>query len=241
MKKTSPFFCLALVIGIALLSSGCATPIGVTRVDPRTAQYELTANALNTDRPSSFSSRELLNRDLYELFDDKPKEALAKLHKGLEPTGDEDRVFALAELSFLHAESSGDRSYYLAAAAYAWAFLLPGKNGTPPKAIDPRARWAVDIYNRALARGFTSDDGDHVVLKGGQFALPFGELTITFDERELIWAGFRLKDFVSAAELEVRGLRNRYTVTPASEHRWWPPSSPWNLWQARNTNASLRA
>ena len=210
MKKTSPFFCLALVIGIALLSSGCATPIGVTRVDPRTAQYELTANALNTDRPSSFSSRELLNRDLYELFDDKPKEALAKLHKGLEPTGDEDRVFALAELSFLHAESSGDRSYYLAAAAYAWAFLLPGKNGTPPKAIDPRARWAVDIYNRALARGFTSDDGDHVVLKGGQFALPFGELTITFDERELIWAGFRLKDFVSAAELEVRGLRNRY-------------------------------
>jgi len=210
MKKTSPFFCLALVIGIALLSSGCATPIGVTRVDPRTAQYELTANALNTDRPSSFSSRELLNRDLYELFDDKPKEALAKLHKGLEPTGDEDRVFALAELSFLHAESSGDRSYYLAAAAYAWAFLLPGKNGTPPKAIDPRARWAVDIYNRALARGFTSDDGDRVVLKGGQFALPFGELTITFDERELIWAGFRLKDFVSAAELEVRGLRNRY-------------------------------
>ena len=210
MKKTSPFFCLALVIGIALLSSGCATPIGVTRVDPRTAQYELTANALNTDRPSSFSSRELLNRDLYELFDDKPKEALAKLHKGLEPTGDEDRVFALAELSFLHAESSGDRSYYLAAAAYAWAFLLPGKNGTPPKAIDPRARWAVDIYNRALARGFTSDDGDRVVLKGGQFALPFGALTITFDERDLIWAGFRLKDFVSAAELQVRGLRNRY-------------------------------
>src|SRR5205807_9678750 len=104
---------------------------------------------------------------------------------------------------------SGDRSYYLAAAAYAWAFLLPGKNGTPPKAIDPRARWAVDIYNRALARGFTSDDGDRVVLKGGQFALPFGELTITFDERELIWAGFRLKDFVSAAELEVRGLRNQ--------------------------------
>ena len=210
MKKLSTFHCLALVIGIALLSSGCATPIGVTRVDPRTAQYELTANALNTDRPSSFSSQQLLNRDLYEMFDENPKEALAKLHKGLEPTGDEDRVFALAELSFLHAENSGDRSYYLAAAASAYAFLLPGKNGTPPRAIDPRARWAVDIYNRALARGFTSNDGDHVVLKGGQFALPFGALTITFDERDLIWAGFRLKDFVSAAELQVRGLRNRY-------------------------------
>jgi len=72
-------------------------PIGVTRVDPRTAQYELTANALNTNKPSSFSSRQLLNLDLYDLFNDDPKAALAKLHQGLVPTGDEDRVFALAE------------------------------------------------------------------------------------------------------------------------------------------------
>src|SRR5207247_4058567 len=170
MKKLSPFHCLALGIGIALLSSGCATPIGVTRVDPRTAQYKLTDNALNTDRPSSFSSQQLLNRDLYEMFDENPKEALAKLHKGLEPTGDEDRVFALAELSFLHAENSGDRSYYLAAAASAYALRRPGTYATPTSAIDPRARWQVTISNRTLDRCFTSNDGDHVVLKGGQFA-----------------------------------------------------------------------
>src|SRR5262245_9905519 len=202
--------CIAFFAYFVLAIAGCATPIGVTRVDPRTAQYELTASALNTDRPSSFSARQLLNLNLFELFDDNPKEALAKLHKALAPTGEDDRLFALAELSFLHAENSGDRSYYLAATAYASAFLLPGKNGTPPKAIDPRGRWAVDIYNRAVARGFSSDDGKYVVLKGGQFALPFGELTITFDEPALLWTGFRLKDFVSAAELQVRGLRNRY-------------------------------
>ena len=132
------------------------------------------------------------------------------MHKELAPTGDENRLFALCELSFLYAENSGDRSYYLAAAAYAVGFLMPGKNGTPPKPIDPRGRWAVDIFNRALARGFTSDDGQYVVLKGGQFPLSFGELTVAFDEKDLIWTGFRLKDFVSAAELEVRGLRNRY-------------------------------
>jgi hypothetical protein len=73
-----------------------------------------------------------------------------------------------------------------------------------------RARWAVDIYNRALARGLTSDDGEHVVLRGGEFNLPFGEMTVAFNEQDLIWTGFRLKDFVSAAELQVRGLRNRY-------------------------------
>jgi len=215
LKKTSRhlFSCRLLVnyIGaISLIASACATPIGVTRVDPRTAQYELTSNALNTDKPSSFSTRQLLNLDLYGLYQENPKEALAKLYKELAPTGDEDRLFALCELSFLYAEKSGERSYYLAATAYAWAFLLPGKNTTPPRAIDPRSRWTVDIYNRALAKGLASDDSQYVVLKGGQFALPFGELTITFDEKDLIWTGFRLKDFVPAAELEVRGLRNRY-------------------------------
>ena len=49
---------------------------------------------MNTDKPSSFSSRQLLNLGLYELFEDDPKEALAKLHKSLAPTGDEERVFA---------------------------------------------------------------------------------------------------------------------------------------------------
>ena len=45
---------------------------------------------------------------------------------------------------------------------------------------------------------------------GGTFKLPFGELTVTFNEADLIWAGYRLKDFIPAADVEVRGLRNRY-------------------------------
>src|ERR1700746_3017554 len=89
------WFWLNYVAAVALFASACATPIGVTRVDPRTAQYELTANALNTDKPSSFSSRELLNLDLYQLYEANPKEALAKLHKELAPTGAEDRLFDL--------------------------------------------------------------------------------------------------------------------------------------------------
>jgi pimeloyl-ACP methyl ester carboxylesterase len=204
------FLRLVLIAHAVVALAGCATPIGVTRVDPRAAQYELNASALTSPKPSAFSARELLNLNLYELYDDDPKEALAKLHRGLAPTGDEDRLFALAELSFLHAENSGDRAYYLAATLYASAYLLPGKNGERPRPIDPRARWSVDIFNRALAGALTAEDGEQVVLKGGQYALPFGELTASFDERDLLWAGFRLKDFISANELQVRGLRNRY-------------------------------
>ena len=58
----------------------------------------------------------------------------------------------MVELSFADAEDTGDKSYYLAAVVYAYSFMLPGERGTPPRAIDPRFRWAADIYNQALTR-----------------------------------------------------------------------------------------
>ena len=192
------------------LLSACATPIGVSYVDRRVAYQSLTSNVLSTEKISSFSARELINFNVYQEFEDNPQKALADLHSGLAPKGDEDRIFALAELSFLHAQNSGDRSYYLAAAVYAYAFLLPGQRGTPPRGIDPRLRWAADLYNQSLTQAAKSDEGAYAIPMGGKFKLPFGELTVVFNERDLIWSGFRMKDFVPAADLEVRGLRNRY-------------------------------
>ena len=197
-------------LALLVVAAGCATPIGVQYVDPRAGYQSLTANVLSAERPSSFSARELMNLNLYQRFQDEPEKALAEMHAGLAPKGDEDRVFALAELSFAHAEESGDRSYYLAAAVYACAFLLPGQHGTPPRAIDPRARWAVDIYNQALTRAAMLNEKP--VPRGGNFRLPFGEIRVEFNENDLIWAGYRLVDFIAASDVEVRGLRNRYRI-----------------------------
>ena len=146
--------CPMLWLGIlALMAWGCATPIGVNYVDRSVAYQSLTANVLSAERPSSFSARELVNRNLYLRFEEDPAKALAELHSDLASEGDEDLIFALAELSFFHARNSGDRSYYLAAAVYAYAFVFPGQHGTPPRLVDPRARWAVDIYNQSLTAG----------------------------------------------------------------------------------------
>ena len=200
----------SLVAGLALIASGCVTPIGVDYVDRSVAYHSLTANVLSTANPSSFSARELVNLNLYLRFEEDPVGALAEMHAGLAATGDEDRIFALAELSFFYANNSGDRSYYLAAAVYAYAFLMPGQHGTPPKGIDPRLRWAADIYNQSLTAAAKSADGAYAIPMGGTFKLPFGELTVTFNEADLIWADYRMKDFIPAADVEVRGLRNRY-------------------------------
>jgi pimeloyl-ACP methyl ester carboxylesterase len=203
---------VVFITAVAFLcfAAGCATPIGVNHVDRAVAYQSLTANAISAGRSSSFSTRELINSNLYQEFEDNPQKALADLHSGLAPNGDEDRIFALAELSFLHAQNSGERSYYLAAAVYAYAFVLPGPRGTPPRGIDPRLRWAVDLYNQSLTQAAKSDEVAYAIPMGGKFKLPFGELTVTFNERDLIWSGFRMKDFVPAADVEVRGLRNRY-------------------------------
>jgi pimeloyl-ACP methyl ester carboxylesterase len=203
---------IEFITAVALLcfAAGCATPIGVNHVDRTVAYHSFTANAISAERASSFSARELINFNLYREFEDNPQKALAELHSGLAPKGDEDRIFALAELSFFHAQNSGDRSYYLAAAVYAYAFILPGQRGTRPQGIDPRLRWAVDFYNQALTQAAKSDEGAYAIPMGGKFKLPFGELTVTFNERDLIWSGFRMKDFIPAADIEVRGLRNRY-------------------------------
>ena len=198
------------ICGLALIAAGCATPIGVTYVDRSVAYQSLTANVLSAEKPSSFSARELMNRNLYQRFEEDPAKALAELHASLASDGDEDLIFALAELSFFYANNSGDRSYYLAAAVYAYAFLMPGQHGTPPKGIDPRLRWAADIYNQALTQAAKSHDGAYVMPMGGTFKLPFGELTVTFNDAGLIWADYRMKDFIPAADVEVRGLRNRY-------------------------------
>jgi pimeloyl-ACP methyl ester carboxylesterase len=202
--------CLGWICGLVLIASGCATPIGVNYVDRSVAYHSLTANVLSNEKPSSFSARQLMNLNLYQRFEEDPVKALAELHAGLAPDGDEDRVFALAELSFLYAEKSGDRSYYLASAVYAYAFLLPGKHGEIPSGIDPRFRWAADIYNQSLTQAAKSDNGAYAIPMGGTFKLPFGELTVTFNEADLIWADYRMKDFIPAADVEVRGLRNRY-------------------------------
>ena len=200
------------VLLCGLIAYGCATPIGVRYVEPRVVYHSIMANALSAEKPSSFSARQLINLSLYERFDAEPEQALAEMHSGLAHTGDEDRVFALAELSFLHAQNSGERSYYLASAVYAYSFLLPGTHGTRPSAIDPRLRWAADIYNQALTRAAMLDDHEYPVPRGGDFKLPFGEITVEFDEKEVLWAGFRLTNFVPAADVEVRGLRNRYRI-----------------------------
>jgi pimeloyl-ACP methyl ester carboxylesterase len=204
----------AFLPALALLVAACATPVGVTRVDTQASYHRLTSSAVASGRASEYAQRVLRRNLLQARFEEQPSQALAELHQLYVRHGDEDRLITLAELSFLHAEKSGDRAYYLAAAVYAYALLFPG-TGTS-HTVDPvsrQYRLIYDLYNLGLAEGLRRTDDETVDLTAGPRALPFGTLDVTVADADFVWLGYRLERFVPATALDVRGLRNRYWRT----------------------------
>lgn len=200
-------FALLLLV---CLAAGCASPIGVVRGTTQETYYNLTANVLSAGEPSSWSKQVLQRSNLMERYDDDPEAALGKMRKTLTTRFTPGRLFALAELSFYHAEQSDNKEYYLAAAVYAYAFLFPENDARPPDPLDPRRRLAANLYNLGLVHGLDSPDGEEVLLQEGTYALPFGELELTVEPSAFRWAAYRLKRFIPVGEFAIRGLRNRY-------------------------------
>jgi pimeloyl-ACP methyl ester carboxylesterase len=184
--------------------------VGVSTARPRVIHRYLTQSALSSDQPSTFSLIELRRYELLDPFHDDPDAALARLRElALESGLPPEALFALAELSFLRAEESHDPGRFGAAALYAWAFLFPEEKREPLDPLDPRSRVAADLYNRALASALQREPGGAVTLREGGLDLPFGHFTPQLGEPPDL-GGYVVESFHPVAELEVKGLRNRY-------------------------------
>lgn len=193
-----------------LFLSGCATPVGVRHLTQQEAYQKLTASVLSGDTLSAPTAQILSRTGLEAKFKSEPVRVIATIHKGLPTANEADRLFALAELSFLHASHGGGTPYFLSAAIYAYAYLFPKDLAASPDPFDPRFRLAVDLYNEGIAKGFRPDAGRDVVLREGTYKTSFGDVAVTMDPDEFLWGHFRLVTFLDASELEVRGLRNWY-------------------------------
>jgi pimeloyl-ACP methyl ester carboxylesterase len=225
---------VAVVAFAILLSSGCATPVGVKRLDEQAAHRALNANVLSTGKPSDYSTQILERSALSDRFKNDPQAVLAELNSGLGKSDERDRLFALSELSFEYAEESGNQSYYLASAAYAYAFLFPASSADAPGPYDPRLTLSLDLYNRGIALGLATEDGKEVDLSERQLSLPFGSLNLSVDPAGFNYGGNHLTKFVSLADLEVRGFRNTYRrpgIGAALSARVEPiPGTPASRW-----------
>jgi pimeloyl-ACP methyl ester carboxylesterase len=206
---------LAVFTVLLAATVGCATPVGVTRQDPRVLYRSLSQSVLSGDAPSGFTEQFLRRHGLDEAFEKDPEVVLEELHRTRTPR-DHERLFALAE----HGRAQNKREYLLAAAVYAWAFLANRERQKEllPTA-DPRVRWAGDLYNVALTLGLTapptSTNGvevpsNEVLLTDRSLPLPFGQLELQRRPERFVWGGYRLTRFISLIDYQVRGLRTRY-------------------------------
>src|SRR5262245_27699961 len=200
-----------LVLALLLAACSSSSPVGVARVDPSAVHERLTRSALSTKELSRPSYNVLLEADLDELYQKEPEKALERLHDlAVSGSGGPRQLFAAAEASFLHAERTGKRQYFLAAAVYAWAYLFPEDPSEAPSPFDPRFRLAANLYNRGLTSTLEGSKDGQVVVSGGTLDLPFGQLEVAFDDTQLTWQNRRMTAFAPIAEYRVFGLQAHY-------------------------------
>jgi pimeloyl-ACP methyl ester carboxylesterase len=210
---------LLAVTMLLVLAAGCTAAVRVHRADIREVHRDLTRSVLTTGEISEHSHNLLHRWGKLTAYEKDPDGTLEFLHQAVvEGREGPDGVFALAELSFHHAERGHKGpterwrrvSHYLASAIYAYAFLFPEQVDDVPNRFDPRVRIAADLYNRGVTLGLPSRDDKEVVIAAGTAPLPFGSIDLAFDEADLRWGDRKLDHFVAAAELEVDGLSERY-------------------------------
>ena len=110
-----------VLFACALLAlPACAPPIRVKQVSEREAYTETTSNALSSGHASEWARTTANEWGLLGVYDEKPAAALAELREiVVAGRGGRRELFALAELSYEHAEQGGGRPFHLASAVWA--------------------------------------------------------------------------------------------------------------------------
>jgi pimeloyl-ACP methyl ester carboxylesterase len=207
---------LAPLLLLSLLS-GCATPIGVTRVSAEKSYRLSTVNPLNQGVLSNSAKAVLQRYNLGETFRNDPQSAIRFLHDTAIHDDRRDILFALAELSYLGGErllasaSPEAPDAFLQSAVYAYLYLLGDGTQPPPSAYDIRFREACDLYNRALGRAFPAKEDGTLEFRSGPRKLTVGDLNITLKPETIAWKLENIEGFLPADAYDIRGftVRNR--------------------------------
>ncbi|MEQ1892165.1 MAG: alpha/beta fold hydrolase [Planctomycetota bacterium] len=173
-----------LALGLAaVVGTACSSPPPV-RVEPRSEaqlRQELDTCALYLDGLSSRTAWLLHITETEARFSEDPRATLRALHERVVSEPGAAPLFAMAELAYLAGKRTRDPGCYLAAAVYAYSYLLPAEVTRTPSAYDRRFRWACDIYNRSLAKAFEDPKSGKLALTAGPRAVPMGTVDVQVD------------------------------------------------------------
>lgn len=198
---------LRLATAFLPLLAGCtaASPVRVVPRKDGELHRSLDTCALYGNLPSARTAWLLELLEAEEQFREDPIAALQVVHERARQEGSRQALFAMAELSFLAGKRRNSEECFLAAAAYAYLYLLGGDGMDPPSPWDRRFRWACDIYNRSLVRALEDPHDGSLRIEGGRRALPVGHMDVDVD-----LSGFPFQkrglELLPADDLDVLGL-----------------------------------
>lgn len=214
------FQVVAILLAIMVLS-GCAGPIGVTRVSPQDSYNISTDNALGAGKMSESTKAVLQRYNLLGQLAEDPLKTIKALQDIARSDDRRDILFCLSEISYLQGEtmlansSEGIRGQaqdvFLQSAVYAYFYLLGEGREPPPTAYDSRFRDACELYNRSLWLAFPTREDGSLNLSGGVRHLPGGDLPVTVKTDTLAWNYENFEGLFPSDSYAVRGfsVRNR--------------------------------
>ena len=223
ITKSSDFSSYRIGLLLVFLLTGCAPPIGISKVTPVESYQIATTTPLSKVGTLSNKTKSVLHRyNLLEVYDSNSQQALLDLHKTALTDDRRDVLFALAEISYAYGESlspdsseevSGQsaRNVYLQSAVYAYLYLLGDSKDPAPSPYDSRFREACEIYNRALGLAFQQTEGDSLKIFGGIRWLPSGSINISLVTNDFRWKMNAFEAFYPADAYDIYGftVRNR--------------------------------
>lgn len=194
--------------------SGCASPMGVQKTDPRKTYAQLTVSAVSEDRYSGFSRDVLIRYNLVQAFKDDPQQVLSFLHEESEKDYRNDLLFALAELNYylgMRLRRNGikrSHPHFFASVLYAYFYLFGENEITPPNRYDRRFRIACELYNSAMGEALADGKGN-LRIAPDEVELPVGRFGFSINTKQFPQDIIHFEKFVSTEKFRVRGFSRR--------------------------------
>jgi pimeloyl-ACP methyl ester carboxylesterase len=228
--------------GYTLACLACVALAGCSGITVRQAKRPDLLQAFRTSllEDHDLSPRTLLTLrqlDLERVYSDNPTNAFGQLQKITVSDPQPDRIFAMAELSYLLGRQAEGRKkqdpvvYYYLCAGYAYHYLFDSDaaRGDPagkdtdqhpsawdtgnPAYFDPRFRLACDLYNSGLAKCLRAAQKAGRLDPTGQLHVPTTDgkgFTLSVVHRGFSWRPDEFGPLQLCCDYEVQGLQNVY-------------------------------
>jgi pimeloyl-ACP methyl ester carboxylesterase len=210
---------VALAVTALVPAGGCASKMVSLRQTPHNPLAgQVRLNGWGGPKPSDRTVQFLRVYDLTEDWKGDPQALLQKVQAVQEREPSADKLYAIAELSYLQAkrvESSKPQlamNFYGATVLNAYHYLFDDRFRATRNPYDPHFRGACDLYNAALEAGLRRVRKDQNLLPGHTLSIrtAAGNWDITCQIRAGNWRREDFGRFEFVSDYKIHGLENHY-------------------------------